>query len=162
VLKVEHIVVIGHALCGGVGALLNGAPEDTPDFVGPWVSIAEPALARVPERSPPEVRQQAAEWEAVRVSIRNLRTFPWILEAEEKGELELHGAWFDIRSGALMRLGQDGSFSAWRTPRGAPRGRRGDWRRPSAALHRVRGTLERGRPASTSASRPLRSNRPHA
>jgi len=117
VLKVEHIVVIGHALCGGVSALLNGVPADTPDFVGPWVSIAEPALSRVPERSPPEVRQQAAEWEGVRVSLGNLRSFPWVREAEEAGRLELHGAWFDIRSGALMRLGEDGTFSAWRAPR---------------------------------------------
>ena len=44
-LKVREIVVLGHAMCGGIQALLNGAPREVSDFVGQWVSIAEPARA---------------------------------------------------------------------------------------------------------------------
>jgi carbonic anhydrase len=37
----------------------------------------------------------------VRVSLRNLRTFPWVREREEDGQLRLHGAVFSISDGIL-------------------------------------------------------------
>ena len=40
VLKVEHVVVMGHAMCGGIHALLHGAPEEAGDFVAQWVNMA--------------------------------------------------------------------------------------------------------------------------
>jgi carbonic anhydrase len=49
VLKVPQIIVMGHAMCGGIQALLNGAPAEVSDFVGQWVRIAEPARARAPK-----------------------------------------------------------------------------------------------------------------
>jgi carbonic anhydrase len=42
-LRVPDIVVMGHAMCGGIKALLDGTPPELSDFVGPWVHIAEPA-----------------------------------------------------------------------------------------------------------------------
>jgi carbonic anhydrase len=38
VLNVKRIVVMGHAHCGGVNAMLNGAPDSCADFVAPWVA----------------------------------------------------------------------------------------------------------------------------
>lgn len=46
----------------------------------------------------------ALEKEGVKTSIRNLRTFPFIKEREEKGKLNLHGAHFDIKTGTLSVL----------------------------------------------------------
>ena len=46
----------------------------------------------------------------MRLSLENLMTFPWIREQVEAGTLTLHGGFFDIRSGILERLGDDGSF----------------------------------------------------
>ena len=108
-LRVRDIVVMGHAMCGGILALINGAPAEVSDFVGPWVRIAEPARA-VAMQAPPERRQQVCEHESVRLSLRNLMTFPWIKSAVEAGELTLHGCYFDIRTGILERLGEDGAF----------------------------------------------------
>ena len=108
-LKVREIVVLGHAMCGGIQALLNGAPSEVSDFVGQWVSIAEPARQRA-MAAPPEQRQQVCEHEAVRLSLDNLLTFPWIKDALDAGHLTLHGCFFDIRSGLLERLGEDGIF----------------------------------------------------
>jgi carbonic anhydrase len=108
-LKVRHIVVMGHAMCGGIHALLHGAPAEASDFVGQWVNIAQRAQLRALHLAP-EQRQDFCERESVRLSLENLMTFPWIASAVAAGELALHGCYFDIRSGILERLGDDGSF----------------------------------------------------
>jgi carbonic anhydrase len=60
--------------------------------------------------APPEQRQHVCEHEAVRLSLDNLLTFPWIKDAVEAGHLTLHGCFFDIRSGVLERLNEAGAF----------------------------------------------------
>jgi carbonic anhydrase len=110
-LAVREIVVLGHAMCGGIKALLDGAPVEASDFVGQWVRIAEPARQRAMQ-APPEARQDICEHESVRLSLDNLMTFPWIKDAVEAGHITLHGCFFDIRSGILERLGDDGAFHA--------------------------------------------------
>ncbi len=111
VLEVPHIIVLGHGLCGGVRALLDGAPDNTHEFISTWMSIAWSARAVAMRRSSPDQRQQCCEHEVVKVSLVNLMTFPWVAERVTAGKLELHGAWFDIRTGELMLLQPDGSFS---------------------------------------------------
>ena len=108
-LCVRQIVVMGHAMCGGIKALLEGTPAEVTDFVGQWVRIAEPARRRAMQ-APPEQRQDVCEHESVRLSLDNLMTFPWIKSAVAAGELRLHGCYFGIRSGILERLGEDGVF----------------------------------------------------
>jgi carbonic anhydrase len=112
VLQVSQILVMGHAMCGGVAALLNGAPPEARDFVPTWMRIAAEARRRVLECTPVEAAQEACELEAVRVSLANLRTFPWVAEAEAEGRLVLHGAHFGVATGRLMVLGEDGTFAA--------------------------------------------------
>ncbi len=106
-LGVGQVVVMGHALCGGVRALLEGAPAETPDFVEPWMRIAEPARRIAMRCEPGEARQECCEHETVRLSIRNLMTFPWIAERVAAGRLRIRGFHFGIRSGALREIGAD-------------------------------------------------------
>jgi carbonic anhydrase len=108
-LKVPQIIVMGHAMCGGIQALLNGPPTEVSDFVGQWVRIAEPARARAMV-APAERRQEVCEHAAVHLSLENLMTFPWIAAAVTAGNLKLEGCFFDIRSGILQRLAADGRF----------------------------------------------------
>jgi carbonic anhydrase len=108
-LKVREIVVLGHAMCGGIRALLDGVPSEVTDFVGQWVGLAEPARARA-MAAPPDQRQSVCEHESVRLSLDNLMTFPWIRDGVDAGHITLHGCFFDIRSGVLERLGEDGVF----------------------------------------------------
>lgn len=110
-LRVPDIVVMGHAMCGGIKALLEGAPAEVSDFVGQWVRIAEPARQKA-MAVPAERRHDFCEHESVRLSLQNLMTFPWIKSAVETGRLHLHGCFFGIRSGVLERLGADGNFHA--------------------------------------------------
>ena len=108
VLGVSKIVVLGHALCGGVMALMDGAPAEARDFVEPWMGMA--AGVRDPEADTldPEARRDRYEAAVVRLSLENLMTFPWIAEAVEAGRLALHGFRFDIHTGILARVDEDG------------------------------------------------------
>ena len=113
ILEVRHILVMGHSSCGGVDALLRGADRGN-DFILPWMGIAakarEEALANAPAGTP--AAQRLCEHGAIKVSLENLRTFPWVRERIDSGALELHGCHFDIEHGRLERLGPDGKFAA--------------------------------------------------
>lgn len=104
VLKVKRIVVMGHAHCGGVNAMINGAPNIVADFVAPWISQGIPIVQHVAETVPSEDLECAAEEAIVRLSLRNLRTFPWIADKEATGELQLTGLHFGISDGVLSAL----------------------------------------------------------
>jgi carbonic anhydrase len=110
VLEVTDILVMGHALCGGIRALRLGVPREAGDFVANWMRIAEPALRATLACDDGSDPQQRCEQEAVRLTLRNLMTFPWIAERVASGALRLHGAHFDIRTGALRMLGANGTF----------------------------------------------------
>ncbi|HYZ33940.1 MAG TPA: carbonic anhydrase [Crenalkalicoccus sp.] len=125
VLRVPDLVVLGHGQCGGVHALLRGAPEEAADFVAPWMGIAGAARRRALACDTPEAQQEAGELEVVRLSLANLMTFPWIAEAVGAGRLRLHGAHFAIYTGLLRRLEPGGEFApvAEAAPAGVATGR---------------------------------------
>ena len=102
VLKVSRIVVLGHARCGGIQAMVEGAPPEAQDFVAPWMQIATPALNQKP--APGEDPLTHYETEVVRLSLDNLMTFPWIAEAAKQGRLVVQGFRFDIHTGVLSQL----------------------------------------------------------
>jgi len=104
VLGVARIVVLGHAQCGGVEAMVEGAPEPARDFVEPWMRIAEPVLRALPAEVENGDLLTHCEGAVVRLSLANLATFPWIAAAATAGRLELGGFRFDIRSGVLAQL----------------------------------------------------------
>ncbi len=109
VLEIPNIVILGHGQCGGISALLNGAPDHAQDFVAPWMQIAQKAKNEA-VKQPEENRQLCCEREVIKLSIDNLMSFPWIAERVAQGTLTLHGAWFAIHSGELTMLQNDGRF----------------------------------------------------
>lgn len=110
VLEVSRIVVMGHAWCGGVNAMLNGTPESCADFVAPWVAQAAPVVRMICESFPAEEVGPLAEETVVRLSLENLRSFPWIAEREKAGALTLSGLHFGIADGMLRALKGPGRF----------------------------------------------------
>lgn len=112
-LNVRHIVVIGHAQCGGIQALLKGNDVGQPgDFVASWMSIADSARNETlnnPALKTADERARYCEHAAIRSSLDNLLTFPWIKERVEQRHLRCHGWYFDIGSGELLRYDQDRS-----------------------------------------------------
>lgn len=113
-LAVSHIVVLGHAQCGGITAALNGGDlgQSGQSFIDGWVDIVRAARDDVLARSPADP-QRELELAAIKVSMSNLRTFPFIAEQEQAGTLRLHGAYFGIADGVLHVLDeQTGVFLA--------------------------------------------------
>jgi len=106
-LEVGELVVMGHGFCGGCAAALTGQFDDAAHgaghFIAHWIDMLSVARAAIRARHPALGRAafQEMEHEGVRISLRNLRTFPWVREREEAGRLKLHGAYFAISDGVL-------------------------------------------------------------
>ena len=106
-LGVQHIIVLGHAHCGGIRTLVETGGANNPDsFIDDWMHLVEDARAAVERDMPNEPldnRLQACEQRAILISLHNLRTFPWIRERVENGTLTLRGWYFDIEHGQLLQ-----------------------------------------------------------
>lgn len=119
VLKVEHIIVMGHSHCGGIEALMT-EPDPAADaetgysFVRPWVDIASAAREQVLRElsgAPFDKKCRACEQASVLVSLENLLTFPFVYRRAAGGSLTLHGWWFNMQSGELLSyLPETGAF----------------------------------------------------
>ena len=99
-LGVKHLVVLGHAHCGGIKLMMDAQPGTSSfKYVSPWVSMLAAAHRRVLAtmgQADEKERTRACEQNAVLVSLENLTTFPWVRERVESGELQLHGWYIDI------------------------------------------------------------------
>jgi carbonic anhydrase len=102
VLKVEHILVMGHSRCGGVRGCMDmcegAAPhlDEPASLVGRWLDVLRPAYARVVDVKDGADRQTALEKEGIQLSLENLLGYPFVAEAVDAGRLTLHGLWTDI------------------------------------------------------------------
>lgn len=105
-LEVEHIIVMGHAQCGGIRALME---HKTPtcneeELIAKWLGIAEDARQQVLHEfqdKPMQILTHACEQSAILVSLENLMSYPWISSRVYQGKLALHGWYFDMQTGEL-------------------------------------------------------------
>ncbi len=110
VLKVAHLIVLGHSQCGGVQGCIDMCEGHAPQleakdsFVGRWMDILKPKYEHVSQVADTAEKARAFEKHAVRASLENLMTFPFIASAVEEGALTLHGLWTDIGEGGLEFL----------------------------------------------------------
>ncbi|MGH6706099.1 MAG: carbonic anhydrase [Sphingomicrobium sp.] len=108
-LNVPEVVIMGHERCGGISAALTGCFHDAPvgegGFVAAWMSqIDGPANEIAKEHGTGEDAHRMLEELAIRQSLENLRTFPFVAEREKNGTLKLVGCHFSIRDGELWLL----------------------------------------------------------
>ena len=99
-LKVDTILVLGHAQCGGVAAALDERERDpAKSFLDAWISLLDRAKARIAGHpGPPAI---ALEYESIRVTLENLATFPFVAAAIAERGLELVGARYGVADGGL-------------------------------------------------------------
>lgn len=111
-LAVQHIVVLGHAQCGGVRGYVDSlAHPDAPplsdgNFIGRWIKLLTPAAERAGPRPAhlDEAYTTRLEFELIKQSLRNLRSFPMVATLEQRRRLRLHGAYFGVMDGRLLAL----------------------------------------------------------
>ena len=106
-LRVRHIVVLGHAQCGGIRAFIdNNAPLSPGDFIGRWMSMFVKPGEKVEQRDHETMADFTVRIEKAAVfrSLENLTTFPFVQAAVARGELNLHGAYFGVAEGSLFVL----------------------------------------------------------
>ncbi len=104
VLKVGQFVVLGHAGCGGIRALLD-PPAEATDFVASWLQVAAPARQRAlacGEDAATGQLQRACELEALKDSLANALSFPWVAARVADGSLHVDALYLDLEQGELL------------------------------------------------------------
>jgi|SRR6185312_3223090 carbonic anhydrase len=107
VLKVKHIVILGHAQCGGIRAFIDKIEPLSPgDFIGKWMAMFIKPGEVVEQRAQETMLDFTVRIEKAAVfrSLENLMTFPFVRTRVERGELQLHGAYFGVAEGTLFVL----------------------------------------------------------
>jgi len=104
ILKVKHIVVMGHSHCGGVRAFVAHRDRPDPgDFIDNWMQLITPAARSLEADGHATHGDDLTRLEqaSIVMTLANLRTFPWIRSRVDAGELALLGAYFDVATGRL-------------------------------------------------------------
>ena len=107
VLKVVHLIVLGHSQCGGVKGCIDMCTGHAPEldgkesFVGRWMDILRPKYDLVSGIDDSDEQERALEKLSVVASLENLLSFPFVASAVEAGTLSLHGLWTEIGEGGL-------------------------------------------------------------
>ena len=106
-LAVSRIIVLGHAQCGGIRALMDrpARSDGDPDYLNRWMDIAEPARRRSARDASGiwlSTRWRACEQASILISLRNLEALPCVGRRVAAGDLTLHGWYFDLVAGALL------------------------------------------------------------
>lgn len=101
-LKVETILVLGHAQCGGVAAALQDRPRNPQSFLDTWIGLLDTAKARLDPHCADKTTE--LEYESIRVTLENLLTFPFVADAVRERGLNLAGARYGVADGGLELL----------------------------------------------------------
>jgi carbonic anhydrase len=106
-LRIRHVVVLGHAQCGGIRAFIDKMqPLSSGDFIGKWMAMFIKPGEIVEQRAHETMQDFTVRIEKAAVfrSLENLMTFPFVRSNVESGTLQLHGAYFGVAEGSLFVL----------------------------------------------------------
>ncbi len=100
-LKVENIIILGHSDCGGIKALISDHHNDH-TFIDNWLTVAHDAKQAALKAAHNESHScELCEKESIRISVNNLVTFPFVKDKIDRGELTIHGWYFNLKTGSI-------------------------------------------------------------
>lgn len=118
VLKVSHLIVLGHSGCGGIMTgyhACNGTIDEAykkSNFIAKWLEILVPAYEDGAKLKTDAERIHDLEQRSIVHSLSNLVDFPFVKESISDGRLTIHGLWHDIGAGQLHIYNpENGEFS---------------------------------------------------
>ena len=106
VLRIQHIVVLGHAQCGGIRAFIDDIEPLSPgDFIGRWMAMFIKPGEVVEQRERESMQEFTIRIEkaAIHRSLENLMTFPFVRDAGGKRRAEPARRLFRRRRGLAVR-----------------------------------------------------------
>lgn len=92
-LNVKHLIILGHAQCGGMNARLHEDSLHQDDFISNWVSVID--------NDEKEKNTDRFAHNALFKSYENCLSFPWIKKRIDEGALKIHLWFFDIKTGTV-------------------------------------------------------------
>lgn len=100
-LNVPHIVICGHTECGAMKGAMNPADLDNLPHVREWLGYSKAAVSVVNQLAPEgdEERMKLLLEQNVILQLRHLATHPSVAARLAKGDLQLHGWVYDIKTG---------------------------------------------------------------
>lgn len=113
-LGVKHIVILGHANCGGAKALATNNYQASDyhsfEFLQHWLDIgkvAKDVIYNPSNTCDEETNIRALEQSLILTSLNNLLSFPWIKSKFDTREIQIHGWYFDMSHAALLEYDSD-------------------------------------------------------
>ncbi|MCX4739330.1 carbonic anhydrase [Streptomyces antibioticus] len=110
VLGVQDIVVCGHSHCGAMGALKSGDDLSALPGVDAWLQLARPRLAPVLDGDVADPRLPDVSQLNVVNQLAALRSYPSARRRLDTGRLRLHGWYYEVDTGRVQELDEDGLF----------------------------------------------------
>ncbi|SMQ16139.1 carbonic anhydrase [Streptomyces sp. Ag82_O1-12] len=110
VLGVQDIVVCGHSHCGAMGALKSGDDLSSLPGVDAWLRLARPELTSVLETAPDDPSLPEVSQGNVVNQLAALRSYPVVRQRLDSGRLRLHGWYYEVDTGFVHELGDEGDF----------------------------------------------------
>ncbi len=110
ILKIPHLIVLGHSSCGGINACFNYFSHEEEklnqksSFIRSWLELLRPTFNSLDKNIHEKEQIKILEKNAVLVSLKNLLTFPFIQKAIDEDKLTLHGLWHEIDTGNLLNF----------------------------------------------------------
>ncbi len=105
VLKVKDIIVCGHSNCSAMQAIFKDENEfDNMPHLRDWLRLALPIKNIIEKYYPDaqgESRQSVVEKENILAQLQNIQTYPFVLQVLKRGDVRLHGWYYDIGAGSI-------------------------------------------------------------
>ena len=108
ILKISHIIVLGHSSCGGIYGCFNyfsnkqKISNEGESFIRSWLELLRPSFNKLNKNDSEKQQIKTLEKNAILVSLENLITFPFVKKAITDEKLTLHGLWHEIDTGILL------------------------------------------------------------